>query len=152
MTEYAVGPGGVVIPKDKAQDWLNEDGGDPKSDEMPKASKYSQLGVREKAQCNDFLKKHPEFTSLNGVANEKRAYVFREHIADELLALRAEDNRRNKEGEAPLTSAEKQLVVPSAGVIRSAWHHNVILEANRERAKADNQMFNEALGITGQDR
>lgn len=151
MTEYAVGPGGVVIPKDKYKEWTNEDGAEHKPEDTKK-TKYSQLGVRERAQCNDFLKKHPEFTTLNGVANEKRAHVFKEQIAEELLALRAESDRRREAGEAALTPAERELVVPTAGVIRSGWRHNTVLESNNERAKANNQLYNEALGITGQDR
>ena len=151
MTEYVIGPGGVIIPKEKYKEWTNEDGGDHKPEDTKK-TKYSQLGVRERAQCNDFLKKHPEFTSLNGVPNEKRAHVFKEQIAEELLMLRAESDRRAKAGEDPLTMAERELVVPTQGVIRSAWRHNITVEAQKEHSKADNQMFNEALGITGQDR
>jgi hypothetical protein len=151
MTEYVIGPGGVVIPKEQYKEWTNEDGGDQKPEDTKK-TQYSQLGVRERAQCNDFLKKHPEFTTLNGVANEKRAHVFREQIAEELLALRAESDRRREAGETPLSLADRELIVPVQGVIRSAWRHNTVLEANNERVKANNQMYNEALGITGQDR
>ena len=145
MKDFVLGPGGTVIPSEKAKEWLNEDGREHKDEEV-KTSNYSKLGVNEKAKLSGFLKNHPELTSSEGRAN-----MFKEDAALELLRLREEDERRRAEGKPLLTEKQKELLVPVAGVVSSRWRQEELVKASREFNKANDGMLRDASGL-GQDR
>ncbi|MBQ8871048.1 MAG: hypothetical protein IJ019_06720 [Alphaproteobacteria bacterium] len=141
---YVLGPGGIVVPEEKAKEWFNEDGKEHKDD--VKTSNFSKLLVAEKIKANKFLESHPELTSSEG-----RTRMFKEDIAEELLRLREEDNKRMAAGKPLLTEKQKELLIPRAGVISSRWRHEEIVKTNKEMTQAHDAMFKDALGM-GQDR
>ena len=141
MSEYVIGPGGVVIPKEKAKEWLNEDGGEQKNEKV-KESNFSKLTTMEKIKTKEFLAKHPELTTAPGRAN-----LFKEAVAAEFLRLREEDDSRKAEGKAPLTEKEKELFMPVEGVISSKWRYNENQKASREATLATEAMLREAAGL-----
>ena len=145
MNTFVETRGGMVIPHEKAKDWLNEDGREHKDDEI-KASNYSKLGTMEKVKAKEFLKKHPEFTSSKGRAN-----MYKEDIATELLRLREENDKRRAENKPLLTEKQKELIVPAAGVISSRWRQEEIVKSKNEMARATDGMLRDASGL-GQDR
>lgn len=141
MTEFVIGPGGTVIPSNKAKDWLNQDG----KEHTPETEAREQMD-RQIEKVMLLNKRSIHNSALTPDKQEQRNQYFKNLIEQEILQLKEVDKERKEMGLPPLSDKDKAISVKD-GVVISKYRQDMQASAQKEQIRAEISTYNNAAGV-----